>query len=110
MNSQASIPSYSEHPIRHQLITTIKDLCRVCFTCVRECPVKAITRILREKHGQYLHPILFHQGDGKGTCLGLPLIYGIVKMHKGQIHLKSNDDQVYGPTGTTFTITLPRKP
>ena len=24
------------------LVYTIKDLCRVCYTCVRECPVKAI--------------------------------------------------------------------
>ena len=45
---------------------------------------------------------------GKGTGLGLPLIYGIVKMHKGQIHLRSNDDPGKGPTGTTFTITIPR--
>src|SRR5512133_2212482 len=27
------------------LVYTIRDLCRVCYTCVRECPVKAI-RIL----------------------------------------------------------------
>lgn len=24
-----------------ELVYTIKDLCRVCYTCVRECPVKA---------------------------------------------------------------------
>ncbi len=24
------------------LVHTVKDLCRVCYTCVRECPVKAI--------------------------------------------------------------------
>ena len=23
-------------------VTTTKDRCRVCFTCVRECPAKAI--------------------------------------------------------------------
>ncbi|MCK5136050.1 MAG: hypothetical protein KAR19_09715 [Bacteroidales bacterium] len=27
---------------RRGLVYTIKDLCRVCYTCVRECPVKAI--------------------------------------------------------------------
>jgi len=26
----------------NQLVYTIKDKCRVCFTCVRDCPVKAI--------------------------------------------------------------------
>ncbi len=29
--------------IRHrQLVYTVKDRCRMCFTCVRECPAKAI--------------------------------------------------------------------
>jgi len=45
---------------------------------------------------------------GKGTGLGLPIIYGIVKMHKGDIGVKSNVDPAVGPTGTTFTITIPR--
>lgn len=30
------------HSKRKQLVFTVKDLCRVCYTCVRECPVKAI--------------------------------------------------------------------
>ena len=45
---------------------------------------------------------------GKGTGLGLPLVYGIVKMHRGQIHVESNSDPDKGETGTTFTITIPR--
>jgi nitrogen-specific signal transduction histidine kinase/iron only hydrogenase large subunit-like protein len=47
---------------------------------------------------------------GKGTGLGLPLCYGIVKMHKGKIDVKSNNEPEKGPTGTTFTIRLPRNP
>ena len=27
---------------RMKLVFTVKDRCRVCYTCVRECPVKAI--------------------------------------------------------------------
>jgi two-component system NtrC family sensor kinase len=38
---------------------------------------------------------------GKGTGLGLAIIYGIVKMHRGQINVKSKVGQ-----GTTFTIKL----
>ncbi|HOX78893.1 MAG TPA: [Fe-Fe] hydrogenase large subunit C-terminal domain-containing protein [Bacteroidales bacterium] len=45
---------------------------------------------------------------GKGTGLGLPLIYGIVKMHRGQVQVTSNADPWKGPTGTTFTIKIPR--
>jgi signal transduction histidine kinase len=45
---------------------------------------------------------------GKGTGLGLAVTYGIVKMHSGDIRVKSNADPLAGPTGTTFTVTLPR--
>ena len=45
---------------------------------------------------------------GKGTGLGLPLVYGIVKMHRGKIDVVSNADKNKGRTGTTFSITLPR--
>ncbi len=44
---------------------------------------------------------------GKGTGLGLPLAYGIVKMHKGKISVRSNDNPEKGPTGTMFTISIP---
>lgn len=46
---------------------------------------------------------------GRGTGLGLAVTYGIVKMHRGHIAVKSNADPARGPTGTTFMITLPRE-
>ncbi len=45
---------------------------------------------------------------GEGTGLGLAVTYGIVKMHGGDIRVESNADPAQGPTGTTFTVTLPR--
>ena len=45
---------------------------------------------------------------GKGTGLGLAVLYGIVKMHRGSVNVASNTDPDEGPLGTTFTITLPR--
>lgn len=45
---------------------------------------------------------------GKGTGLGLPLVYGIIKMHNGKIRVNSNADPDKGQTGTEFIINLPR--
>ena len=66
------------------------------------------TGIPREHMDKIFTPFFTTKEMGKGTGLGLALIYGIVKMHKGKIHVDSNDDPAAGPTGTTFTITLPR--
>jgi len=46
---------------------------------------------------------------GKGTGLGLAVTYGIIKMHSGDIRVQSNAQPAAGPTGTTFTVILPRK-
>jgi iron only hydrogenase large subunit-like protein/anti-sigma regulatory factor (Ser/Thr protein kinase) len=54
-------------------------------------------------------PFYTTKGIGKGTGLGLATTYGIVKMHRGQIDVKSNKDPEKGSCGTEFTIRLPRK-
>ena len=66
------------------------------------------TGISKEHMDKIFTPFFTTKEMGKGTGLGLALIYGIVKMHKGKIHVDSNNDPSAGTTGTTFTITLPR--
>jgi signal transduction histidine kinase len=66
------------------------------------------TGIPPENMDKLFTPFFTTKGIGKGTGLGLPIIYGIVKMHKGDVSVKSNADPSKGPTGTTFTITIPR--
>ncbi|MBZ0244048.1 MAG: HAMP domain-containing histidine kinase, partial [Bacteroidales bacterium] len=68
------------------------------------------TGITKENMGKLFTPFFTTKEVGRGTGLGLPLCYGIVKMHKGKIDVKSNTDPEKGPTGTTFTIRLPRNP
>ena len=64
--------------------------------------------IPKENVKRVFEPFFTTKQMGRGTGLGLAVSYGIVKMHRGNIKLKSNADQSAGPTGTTFTVTLPR--
>jgi iron only hydrogenase large subunit-like protein/nitrogen-specific signal transduction histidine kinase len=66
------------------------------------------TGIQKENMDKLFTPFYTTKEMGKGTGLGLALIYGIVKMHKGKIHVDSNADPLQGPTGTSFRITVPR--
>jgi len=68
------------------------------------------TGISPENMDKVFTPFFTTKEVGKGTGLGLPLCYGIVKMHKGKIDVKSNNDPEKGPTGTTFIIRIPRNP
>jgi len=65
--------------------------------------------ILEENIEKIFTPFFTTKGVNKGTGLGLPLVYGIVKMHKGKINVKSNNNPEKGQTGTTFIISLPKK-
>jgi iron only hydrogenase large subunit-like protein len=64
--------------------------------------------IPQENMEKIFTPFFTTKEVGRGTGLGLPLIYGIVKMHRGQVQVVSNSDPWKGPTGTTFTIKIPR--
>ncbi len=65
--------------------------------------------ISKENLDRMFEPFFTTKENGKGTGLGLPIIYGIVKMHRGSIKVESNADSDTGPTGTKFILTLPRK-
>jgi signal transduction histidine kinase/Fe-S-cluster-containing hydrogenase component 2 len=62
-----------------------------------------------ENRGRIFTPFFTTKPAGKGTGLGLAVTYGIVKMHRGEIRVESNADPAAGPTGTTFTVTLPAR-
>jgi signal transduction histidine kinase/iron only hydrogenase large subunit-like protein len=62
-----------------------------------------------EHFPKLFEPFFTTKKGGKGTGLGLAVTYGIVKMHRGDIKVVSNTDPAKGPTGTTFTVILPRR-
>ncbi|MDA3911417.1 MAG: ATP-binding protein [Bacteroidales bacterium] len=66
------------------------------------------TGISEENREKIFTPFFTTKGIGKGTGLGLPTTYGIIKMHKGKISLTSNDNPGNGKTGTCFIIELKR--
>ncbi|MDD5718297.1 MAG: [Fe-Fe] hydrogenase large subunit C-terminal domain-containing protein [Candidatus Krumholzibacteria bacterium] len=61
-----------------------------------------------EHRSRLFQPFFTTKQIGKGTGLGLAVSYGIVKMHRGAITVETNADPSQGPTGTKFTIALPR--
>ena len=65
--------------------------------------------ISRQNQEKMFEPFFTTKENGQGTGLGLPIIYGIVKMHRGNIRVESNNDPAMGPTGTCFWVSLPRK-
>ncbi len=62
-----------------------------------------------ENRKKIFEPFFTTKQMGKGTGLGLAVTYGIIKMHSGDIRVESNADPKAGPTGTMFTVTLPRR-
>lgn len=66
------------------------------------------TGIAKENISKVFEPFFTTKQIGDGTGLGLAVTYGIVKMHRGDIIVESNADPQKGPTGTTFTVALPR--
>lgn len=57
-----------------------------------------------ENMGKLFTPFFTTKKMGRGTGLGLAISYGIIKMHKGDVKVKSSIDH-----GTTFTLKLPIK-
>ncbi len=60
------------------------------------------TGIPREALDKIFVPFFTTKAEGKGTGLGLAMVYGIVKSHKGEILVRSREGE-----GTTFEIYFP---
>ena len=65
------------------------------------------TGIPPENMKHIFQPFFTTKQIGKGTGLGLAVVYGIVKMHRGDITLESNADPGKGATWTRFKVSIP---
>ncbi len=65
--------------------------------------------IPEENLSKIFDPFFTTKPIGEGTGMGLAVSYGIVKMHRGNIRVESNAAPEQGPTGTKFTVSLPRR-
>lgn len=84
-------------------VTTFPDGESVCFSVADSgCGIK------QENLKKIFEPFFTTKQIGKGTGLGLAVSYGIIKVHRGAITVASNADPDKGPTGTVFTVKLPR--
>ena len=75
---------------------------------VRISVIDTGTGIEKETLKKIFEPFFTTKQPGQGTGLGLSVSYGIVKMHCGDITVQTNADPTAGPTGTAFTVRLPR--
>lgn len=65
------------------------------------------TGITAENLKHIFQPFFTTKQIGKGTGLGLAVVYGIVKMHRGDITVESNADAARGSTWTQFKVSIP---
>jgi signal transduction histidine kinase len=70
---------------------------------VRLCVKDEGRGIPPEARDKVFQPFFTTKSIGKGTGLGLPIAYGIVKMHRGTIWFETEMER-----GTTFILELPR--
>ena len=76
---------------------------------VHLCVIDTGVGIPAENIEKIFEPFFTTKQMGEGTGLGLAVVYGIVKMHGGDIRVRSHADPNAGPTGTVFTVRLPRR-
>jgi len=107
VNAKDAMPDGGKLNIKTQNVDIDKEYCRV-YTYARQgkfvCLMLEDTGVGMDKPiiDRIFEPFFTTRGLGKGTGMGLSVVYGIVKQHKGWINVESSPN-----IGTIFKIYLP---
>ncbi|GGG87891.1 hypothetical protein GCM10011416_00130 [Polaribacter pacificus] len=86
-------------PIKGKIQVTVEDTAEEVVLKIYDQG----TGIKKEAADKIYNPFYTTKGVGEGSGLGLSVVHGIVKSHKGSISYKKNK-----PKGTIFTISFPK--
>ncbi|MBU0728657.1 MAG: PAS domain S-box protein [Proteobacteria bacterium] len=108
VNARDAMPSGGRLTIRTQNVALDREYCKVYpesrpgeFICVTVADSgQGMTDSVLK---QIFVPFFSTKGEGRGTGLGLAVVYGIIKSHRGWINVYSEPG-----LGTSFKIYLPR--
>ena len=110
VNSRDAMPEGGKLTIKTENVTIDQDYCDVVpeaqpgrFICISIADTGA--GMDKELISHIFEPFFTTKGPGRGTGLGLSVVYGIIKQHKGWINVYSEPG-----IGTTFKIYLPDSP
>jgi PAS domain S-box-containing protein len=107
VNAKDAMPEGGKISIRTEQVTIDEEYCRVSpdaspgeFVCLSVADTG--TGMDKETLAHAFEPFYTTKESGKGTGLGLPVVYGIVKQHNGWINVYSEPNH-----GTVFKVYLP---
>ncbi len=108
VNARDAMPNGGKLILRTANVTFHENQCRICGETVSGEHVRLQVQdngigIDEEDRKRIFDPFFTTKPEGKGTGLGLATVFGIVKQHKGHIHVISSPEN-----GTTFEILLPK--
>ncbi|MFQ5330458.1 MAG: ATP-binding protein, partial [Thermodesulfobacteriota bacterium] len=107
VNARDAMPNGGKLTIKSERVTIDDDYCRRYSYAtpgryIRMTIADTGTGMSEETQQRIFEPFFTTKGVGRGTGLGLAVVYGIIRKHEGWVNVESRVGR-----GTTFTVYLP---